>query len=107
MCRSFSAFGIKPIDFSLFYGKLSSRIHAAGTRLFTSANCPGCAGQSVWPQVMDPRFMARPDFVRGHTVVAGAGVCAVPGALESARYLSLYRCIRRDGTSPAGDDPRV
>src|SRR6266478_8693173 len=56
---------------------------------------------------MDPRFMARPDFVRGHTAVAGAGVCAGPGALESARHLSFRRSIRRNGTSPAGNDPRL
>src|SRR5882724_285028 len=91
----------------LFYGTLSFRIHAASQRIFTSSDGSGCSGDRTQEDLVDLGFMARLDFVRWHAAVASAGVCAGPGALESTRHLSLCRCIRRNGASLAGDDPRL
>ena len=87
--------------------KTSSRIHAAGPRVFTSPNCPAFAGERAQAEVMDTRFMAGPDSLRRDAAFAGTGFCAGPGALESARHLSLRRGVRRNGTSFARDDPRL
>ena len=56
---------------------------------------------------MDFGFLARSGSLRRNTAPIGAGFCVGPGALESAGYLSLRRSVWRNGTSLAGNDPRV
>src|SRR2546429_207503 len=56
---------------------------------------------------VDFGFLARSGSLRRNTAPIGAGFCVGPGALESAGYLSLRRSVWRNGTSLAGNDPRV
>src|SRR5438128_443990 len=56
---------------------------------------------------MDTGFVAGLDSVCWHTAFVAAGFCAGPGALEPARHLPLCCGVRRNGTSPAGDDPSL
>src|SRR5437773_9571219 len=93
--------------FALFYGKLSDRIHAAGSRVFTSANCPVWDGDCRPAEAVDTELVAGPGPLRRDTAVADTCLCAGPGQVESARYFSLRRCVRRDGSSPAGNDSRL
>ena len=92
-----------------FWGRLCSRIHAAAARVFTSANCSVCAPEYFRGQAeaVDTGFMARPDLLRRDAAVTRARICSGPGQVESAGYLSIRRRVRRHGSSPAGNDPRV
>src|SRR4029079_4471498 len=100
--------GTKRIDFRGVLGKTWPRIHAAGSRAFTSPNCPVCvAGDCRPPEAVDTELVAGPDPVRRDTTVADPCVCAGPGQVESPRYFSFRRCVRRDGSSLAGNDSRL
>src|SRR6202035_6197504 len=56
---------------------------------------------------MDTGFVAGLDSVCWHAAFVAAGFRLGPGALEPARHLPFRRGVRRNGTSPAGDDPRL
>src|SRR5207248_770926 len=90
--------------FAGFCGTLSTRIHAAGSRIFTSADSSGSAGECLPAKAMDPQFVAGLGSLCRDPAITRAGVRAGPGAVESAGHLSLRRCLRRHGTSPARHD---
>src|SRR5262249_16607469 len=95
------------IDFLAVLGKTWPRLHAAGFRVFTSANCSVYAAACRRAEAVDTQFLAGLGFVRGHTAAADTRVPAGSGEVESAGYLSLCRRLRCHGPSPARHDPRL